>query len=152
MRKMDVRCSQMWPRLCGERVGCSQEITVLRQVQGTEGERGTWAPITQKSRPFLPPPPNSICILARVARQNTGCPVKSVFQIITNILGFSGGSVVKDPPANAKDSGSIPDPRRSPGEGNGNSLQNSCQGNPWTEGPGGLQSMVLQKSWAQLRD
>ena len=29
------------------------------------------------------------------------------------ILGFSGGSVVKNPPANAENTGSIPDPRRS---------------------------------------
>ena len=33
------------------------EITVLRQMQRTEGERGTCAPVTQKSRPFLPPSP-----------------------------------------------------------------------------------------------
>ena len=34
-------------------------------------------------------------------------------------VGFSGGSVVKNPPANAGDSGSISGSRRSPGEGNG---------------------------------
>ena len=42
---------------------------------------------------------------------------------------FSGGSVVKNPPANAEDtgdSGSIPGLGRSPGGGNGNSLQYSC--------------------------
>ena len=33
-------------------------------------------------------------------------------------LGFSGGSVVKNPPANAGDAGSIPESGRSPGEGN----------------------------------
>ena len=32
----------------------------------------------------------------------------------------------------------------SPGEGNGNPLQYSCLENPWTEEPGGLQSMGLQ--------
>ena len=30
------------------------------------------------------------------------------------------------------------------GEGNGNPLQYSCLGNPWTEEPGGLQSIGLQ--------
>ena len=30
-----------------------------------------------------------------------------------NLGGFPGGSVVKNPPANAGDMGSIPDPRRS---------------------------------------
>ena len=44
--------------------------------------------------------------------------------------GFPGGSVVKNPPANAGDPGSIPGPGRSPGEGNGNLLRYSCWGNP----------------------
>ena len=44
--------------------------------------------------------------------------------------GLSGGSVVKNPPANAEDLGSIPGSGRSPGEGNGNPLQYSCLGNP----------------------
>ena len=38
--------------------------------------------------------------------------------------GFPGGLVVKNPPANAGDAGSVP------GEGNGNLLQYSCLGNP----------------------
>ena len=40
--------------------------------------------------------------------------------------GFPGGSVVKNLPANAGDSGSVPGSGRSPGEGNGNPLQYSC--------------------------
>ena len=45
-------------------------------------------------------------------------------------LGFPGGSVVKNLPANAGDSGLIPGSGRSPGEGNGNPLQYSSLGNP----------------------
>ena len=41
---------------------------------------------------------------------------------------FPGGSVTKDPPANARDSASISESRGSPGEGNGNPLQYSCLG------------------------
>ena len=41
-----------------------------------------------------------------------------------------GGSVVKNPPANAGDMGLIPGLGRSPGGRNGNLLQNSCLGNP----------------------
>ena len=41
-------------------------------------------------------------------------------------LGFPGGSVVKNPPANVGDAGSIPGLERSPGRGNDNSLQYSC--------------------------
>ena len=39
--------------------------------------------------------------------------------------GFPAGSVVMNPPARAKDMGSIPRSRRSPGRGNGNPLQHS---------------------------
>ena len=49
--------------------------------------------------------------------------------------------VVKNLPANAggmKDSGSVPGWGRSPGGWNGNPLQCSCLGNPWTEEPGRL--------------
>ena len=48
-------------------------------------------------------------------------------------MGFPGGSVVKNPPANAKDTGdmsSIPGLGRSPGGGNGNTLQYSCLEDP----------------------
>ena len=60
-------------------------------------------------------------------------------------LGFPGSSVLKKPPTSAGDAGSIPGSRRSPGEGNDNPLQYSWLGNPME--PGGLESMVSQKSW-----
>ena len=44
--------------------------------------------------------------------------------------GILGASVVKNPPANAGDVGSIPGSERSPGAGNGNPLKYSCLGNP----------------------
>ena len=37
--------------------------------------------------------------------------------------GFPGAGLVKNPPANARDLGSIPGLGRTPGEGNGNPLQ-----------------------------
>ena len=46
------------------------------------------------------------------------------------VLGFPGGSVVNNPPANAGHTGSIPGLGRSPGEGNGNPLQYSSLENP----------------------
>ena len=48
--------------------------------------------------------------------------------------GFPGGSVLKNPPANAGDVGSIPGSRRSPGEGNGNTLQDFYLGNSMDRG------------------
>ena len=44
-------------------------------------------------------------------------------------MGFPGGSVVKNPPANAGDAGLIPGLGRSPGGGHGNPLQYSRLGN-----------------------
>ena len=49
-------------------------------------------------------------------------------------MGSPGGSEVKNPSANAGDTGSIPRSRRYPGEGNGNPLQYSCLGNPIDSG------------------
>ena len=43
---------------------------------------------------------------------------------------FPSGSAVKNLPANSGHAGSIPESGRSPGEGNGNPLQDSCLGNP----------------------
>ena len=47
--------------------------------------------------------------------------------------------------ANAGGVGLIPGLGRSPGKGNGNPFQYSCLKNPWTEEPGGLQSMGSQR-------
>ena len=49
----------------------------------------------------------------------------------------------------AGDSGLIPGLGRSPGEGNGN-FSSIAWRIPWTEEPGGLQSMVLQKTGHDL--
>ena len=46
------------------------------------------------------------------------------------IGGFSGGSVVKNPPVNAGEAGSVPGSEKHPEEGNGNPLQYSCLANP----------------------
>ena len=61
--------------------------------------------------------------------------------------------VVKNPSANAgdiRDAGSIPGSGRSPGGRHGNPLQYSCPQYswriPWTEKPGGLQSIRLQNT------
>ena len=63
--------------------------------------------------------------------------------------------MVKNPPANAGDTGSIPGLGRSAEEENGNPLQSSCLGNPMDRGAwggGGLQSTGSQESQTRLSD
>ena len=53
-----------------------------------------------------------------------------IFLYVSPSEGFSGGSGIKNPPANVGDKSS----RRSPGERTGNPLQYSCLGNPMDRG------------------
>ena len=62
-------------------------------------------------------------------------------------IGVPGGSVVKNPPANAGDQGSIPGLGRRPGGGNGNPLQYSCLENPMDEGAWWATVHGGHKSW-----
>ena len=65
---------------------------------------------------------------------------------------FPGDSVIKTLPANAGDVSLIP------GDGEEGPLEKEMETHsnilvweiPWTEEPGGLQSIGLQKSWTQL--
>ena len=61
-------------------------------------------------------------------------------------MGFCGGSVIKNPPANAGDTGLIPRSGRSPGEENSNHSSLLSWEIPWTKKTDRLQSMGLQKS------
>ena len=56
--------------------------------------------------------------------------IQGVYAKIIISLGYPGGSVVKNPPANAGDTGLIPGLGRSPSKGNCNPLQYSCLENP----------------------
>ena len=58
--------------------------------------------------------------------------------------GFPAGSDGKESACNVEDMGSIPGSGRSPGEGHGNSSILAWR-IPWTEQPGGLQSMGSHK-------
>ena len=70
-------------------------------------------------------------------------------------MGFSGGSVVKNPPANAgdaEDTGSVPGLGRSPGEGNGNPLYYTCLKNPIDRGAWRATLHRVTKNRTQLSD
>ena len=69
-------------------------------------------------------------------------PGSSIFHSLPEFAQIHvGGSVVKNPPANAGNMGLISASGRTPGEGNGNPFQYCCLGKPmdrvnfWTKGP-----------------
>ena len=65
---------------------------------------------------------------------------------------FSGGSVVRNPPANIgdpRDASSIPGSGRSPGGGHGNPLQYSCPENPMDREAWWAIVYRVTKSWTQ---
>ena len=68
------------------------------------------------------------------------------------MLGFCGGSMVKNPPANVGEEGLILESGRSLGEGNGNILQYSCLGNPMDRGAWQATVHGSTKSWTRLSD
>ena len=83
------------------------------------------------------------------------CGYKVSFLLLLMDCWSLGGSVVKNPPANAEDTGdvgSIPGSGRSPAGGNGNPFQYSCLENPMDRGD--WQGIVhgVTKSWIGLSD
>ena len=67
-------------------------------------------------------------------------------------MGFPGGSVVKNLPADAGDEGSIPGSVRYPGGENGNPLQYFCLENPMDRGVWKAIVHGVTKTWTQLSD
>ena len=65
-------------------------------------------------------------------------------------MGFPGGSVVKNLPANAGEAGLIPGWGRSLGEGNGNPVKYCCLGNPMDRGAWWAIVHGVAKSWRGL--
>ena len=65
---------------------------------------------------------------------------------------FAGGSVVKDLPASAGDTSTIPGSGISPGEGSGNSVQYFCLGNPMDRGAWWATVHGVSKGWTQISD
>ena len=67
-------------------------------------------------------------------------------------MGFTGGSMVKNSPANAGDAGDvglIPGLGRTPRVGNGNPLQHSCLGNAMDRGAWRATVYGVKKSWTK---
>ena len=74
---------------------------------------------------------------------------------INTQFGFQGGIVVKKTPVNAgdaRDAGSIPELGESPGVGNGNLLQYSCQENSMDIGAYWATVQGAAKNWTLVSD
>ena len=67
-------------------------------------------------------------------------------------VGFPGGSEGKASACSAGDPGLIPGSGRSPGEGNGNALQDSCLENPMDRGAWQATVHGVAKSRTRLSD
>ena len=65
------------------------------------------------------------------------------YEVLDTVLGFPSDSDGKQCAYNAGDLGSVPELGRSPGEGHGNPLQNSC-----LETPHGQRSLVGYSPWS----
>ena len=68
------------------------------------------------------------------------------------VPGFPGGSVIKNSPASAEGAGSIPGSGRSPGGGNGISLQYSCLEHSMDRGACWATVHRVAKNWTPLSD
>ena len=70
--------------------------------------------------------------------------------VLSTIVGFLDGSVVKNLPGNTGDTGSTSGLKRVPGEGNGNLLQYCCLGNPMDREDWQATLHEVTKSWTQF--
>ena len=77
---------------------------------------------------------------------------KIILPTLQVIGAFPGGSDSKESPCNIGNMGSIPGSRRSPGEGNSNPLQNSCQENSINRRAWQATVHGVAKSWTRLSD
>ena len=85
------------------------------------------------------------------------CPLnrqKTKFQFCISLLQILGASrwLRRQSACNAGDSGLIPGPGRSPGEGNGNQLQHSCLKNPMDRGAQRAAIHGVEESQTRLSD
>ena len=116
-------------------------------------EEGGMGAADQLRQEVMPPPAVGPSSQAASPPRGTvspwGCCMENVHGIAQSSPGPPG---VKNLPANAgdvrdvRDAVTNPGSGRTPERGHGHPLQYTCLENPWTEEPGGLQSMGSQKS------
>ena len=143
-------CAQLHPTLCDPLYdsppGSSVHVIFQARIKkwAAFSSKGSSQPIDQTHIASVS------CIAGRFfTTEISGKPCIVIYRVVYLYMGFPGGKMVKNSPANAgnrRDVASIPGLGRSLGVGNGNPLQYSCWKIPWTEELGELQSKWLQ-SW-----
>ena len=110
----------------------------LGKAQGVRVWRRGRIWIVRRGKQYQQKHSKLFCLGCSIGIQNAGWGTRTVIVRPPNqwrkASGFPGGSVVKNHPANERDTGSTPGSGRCPGEGNGNPLQNSCLENPMDRG------------------
>ena len=121
--------------------GVSSGLALALAVVSLSFQLSWWLqlPGSANTHPLLSPPTHSSSLRAD----------HGFWMLLISKLGFLGGSVVKDIPANAgeiRDIGLTPELGRSPGGGHGNPLQYSR-----LENPSGQRSLVGYSAWGGKR-
>ena len=120
------------------------QIRILEWV-ARPSSRGSSQPRDQTHSSYV----SCIGIWSFYHEHHLGNPLKKIFTIKIDLcfkIGFPGGSVVKNPLANAGVMGSIPWWGRYPRGGSGNSLQYSCLENPRDRGVWQVTAHSITKS------
>lgn len=100
-----------------------------------------WKDHSSQAKSFNPSCLHSFCVCWEdLVSYLSSWQILSIQYNIVPYMGFPGVSASKKSAWNVEDLGSVPGSGRPPGEGNGNPLEN-----PWTEEPGGLRSVGLQR-------
>ena len=128
-------------------------ITTLHRLSRSFSAGIFWAPTVDKvprvggrdgTGKWTWPVRRGLCIPSAVYRERPSLTVDHCYS-----WGSHGGSVVKSPPANAGDSGSICGSGRSPGGGHDNPLRYSCLENPVDRGAWWSTVHGVTKSWTR---
>ena len=137
-----ARCCSVSQLTCPERVGCRVvscpvKGATWRELSKASSQQPETLVAPQSSSHQEPssadshtPPP----WWTPYIRPQTQPALDLCFPWLARTVGFPAGSVLKNPPASARDLGSMPGSGRSPGGGNGNPLQYFCLGNPMDRG------------------